>query len=269
VFKSKTAFMLRILIIGALLFFMAHRFFFFAPGILEQGASLIMYPFLRLQNMIVKPVQCFLTDRHSIAQLEKTVVRLRAEKKDLLAEVIALHSTIWYQENIKELIDFSARYTADSLPCAQIIMKQFSDYEHSFLIDYGSVHGAEVDMVAVYKNCILGRVCQVYPYYSKVICVSDPLCKIPVYCNRSHAKGIYEGMLNEYAGALQYVSHLDTLELDELVISSGEGVIFPQGFAVGKIHCFELASLHYDVVVKPLLSLKEIEYCCLLKKGAL
>ena len=266
--ESKTAFMWRIFIISALLFFMAHRFFFFAPGMLEQGASLIMYPFLRLQNMIVKPLQRFFADRHSMAQLEKMVVDLRIEKEELLAQVVALHSTHLYEEKTKELIDFSARYAANSLYCAQIIMKQFSDYEHSFLIDYGAAHGAEVDMVAIYKNCIVGRVCQVYPYYSKVICISDPLCKIPIYCNRSYAKGIYEGMRNEYSGALQYVSHLDTVELDELVISSGEGVIFPQGFAVGKIHSFESGDLHYSVVVKPLLSLEDIEYCCLLKKGA-
>jgi len=268
VVESKTAFVWRIFIIGALVFFMAHRLLFFKPGILEQGASLIVYPFLKMQYLIVRPMQRFFAHRYSLAQLEAMVAALHAEKKELLAENIALHSSLWYGEQTKELIDFSARY-GDTLPCAQIIMKHISPHEHSFLIDYGSAHGAHVDMVAIYKNCIIGRVIQTYPYYSKVISISDPLCKIPVYCNHSRAKGIYEGTFDEHVGSLQYVSHLDSLSLDELVISSGEGVIFPQGFALGTIAWFESAGLHYSVLVKPLVSLEEIEYCCLLKKGAL
>jgi len=269
VFKGKTSLIFYSFIMCALFFFMEHRFLFFKPGILEQIASVIVYPFVRLQKIMVKPLHNFFAHRNSIAQLQHTIAELRTQKKELLAELIAAHSELWYQEQTKELIDFSSRYNLDGLPCAQIIMKQFSPHEHSFLIDFGSVHGAEIDMVALYKNCIIGRISQIYPYYSKVLCTTDPLCKIPVYCNRSHAKGIYEGTLNQDAAVLHYVSHLETLERDELVISSGEGVIFPQGFAVGTIEWHEPEGLYYAVGVKPLLYLQDIEYCCLIKKGAL
>lgn len=267
--KSRTTLVYHTIIIGALFFFMVHRCFFFKPGFLEYTASVIIYPFVQLQKLFVRPLQRLFVERHSRIQLEKMVAQLRAEKKELLAELVSLHSTLWYGEQTKELINFSARYAPDTLPCAQIIMKQCSAHEHSFLIDYGSCHGAHVDMVALYKNCIIGRISHVFPYYSKVICVTDPLCKIPVYGNSSHAKGIYEGMLNEHAGSLKFVSHLDTIEHDELIISSGEGVIFPQGFAIGKVHWFTLNGLQYDVLVTPLISLDDIDYCCLIKKGTL
>lgn len=234
IFKIRTAVYVRVFIMVVLMFFMMHRFFFYQPGILEHCASRIVYPFLYVQRLIVKPFQRFFEWQRSHAQLETIIEQLRAEKHALLAEVVAAHSTLWYQEKTKELCNFLAQYSLEACSCVQIIMKQNVSNEHSFLIGYGSNQGAEVNMIALYKNCIIGRICNVYPSYSKVLSITDPLCKIPVYCQHSHAKGIYEGVLDSQDGTLRFVSHLDTLIQDELVISSGEGVIFPEGFAVGK-----------------------------------
>jgi rod shape-determining protein MreC len=267
VFKGSLTSGVRILIVCALFFFMAHRLFFFKPGILETVSSLVVYPFVRLQQRITDPIARFIENRQTHATLEKTIKTLQQEKKKLLADVVALHSALWYEKKTRAVHTFLERYKLERCPCVQIIMKQSSPYEHSFLIDYGSMHGAEVDMVAVYNNCIIGRVAHVYPYYSKVISCADPLCKIPVQCSKSRAKGIYEGTTYEYAGALRFVSHLENLVNDELVISSGEGVIFPEGLAVGNIAWFEREGLQYNVGVKPLVSLNELDYCYLVKKG--
>lgn len=267
--RGKVAIFLRFVIGCVLIFFIVHRFVIFTPGIVERTVSLVVYPFLRLQHTLVRPIHRCSHYLHTLETLEQKVVQLQHEKKELLEEIIGLHSVQWYQGKTKELHSFAQRYNYDEAPCVQILAKQFSPYEHSYLIDYGSVQGAQVDMVALYQNCVVGRIVHVYPYYSKVLLVTDPLCKVPVYCQQSKAPGIYEGLLNEYAGSLRYVNHLYHVVQDELVISSGEGVIFPQGFAVGRVHWFESDGLHYKVVVKPLLSFNDLEYCYVVKKGAL
>ena len=268
VVRSKVTIAVRIIILCALFFFMVHRLIFFNPSMLETVASCILYPFIQLQQRIVNPITTFLANQKSRAALAQTITTLREEKKTLLARVVALNSALWHEKKTQAIYNFLERYKLENCPCVHIIMKQQSPHEHSFLIDYGSLHGAHVDMIAVYNNCIMGRVVHVYPYYSKVISCADPLCKIPVYGEISHAKGIYEGIGQEYEGTLHFVSHLEQLVLDELVITSGEGVIFPEGFAVGTIAWFEHDGLYYNVGVKPLYTLDDVDYCYLIEKGA-
>ena len=54
-------------------------------------------------------------------------------------------------------------------------------------------------MIAVFKDCFLGRVVEVYPWYSKVLLITDPGCKVAVYApkpeRRQSMKGPSSSML--------------------------------------------------------------------------
>jgi rod shape-determining protein MreC len=136
-------------------------------------------------------------------------------------------------------------------------------------IDRGASKGVQPNMVALYKNCLIGRVSEVYPSYSKVLLITDKTCKIAALCGTTKSSGIHEGLNKKDYCTLNYVSHLCTLEEGELVISSGEGLVFPQGFGLGKIKSFTRKGLFYDVVIEPLVDLKNIEYVYIIQKGEL
>ena len=59
---------------------------------------------------------------------------------------------------------------------------------------------------------------------------------------------------------LDFVSHLEPLVRDELVLTSGDGLLFPEGPALGTIAQFSLhdQGFLYDVHVKPLYQLDDI-----------
>jgi rod shape-determining protein MreC len=118
-------------------------------------------------------------------------------------------------------------------------------------------------MLAVLDNVLLGRIVAAYPWYSKVVPTTDAQCHVPIVCATSRAHGVFHG------NKLDFVSHLEPLVVDELVVTSGDGLLYPQGLAVGRIKNFMLNDLGflYEVAVEPLYDIAMLGYCSIISKN--
>jgi len=227
-----------------------------------------MYPILVAQHKLVMPVKNFFERKKSRQEIEILLKALQEERADLLAQNVELNAMISYNGEIKELLEFKKQFEKTDAVLAQVLVKHFSDQSHFFLIDKGAQAGMKRDMVAIFKNCLLGKIVEVNPHYSKVLLVTDSMCKVAAYCAHTQASGIHEGNNNEQLTGMRYVSHLAQVEPDDLVLSSGDGLVFPKGFALGKIKTCNPEGLFYDVVVEPIFDLRKIDYCFVIQKGA-
>lgn len=247
-----------------IVFFLAHRLFVKTPGRLEVVISYCAYPVMLMQNSIIKPVKNHLQKNTDIHLLQKEIKTLKKEQEDLRAEVIELEASKEFVQETKELVAFKKRYEAENAQLCQIIMQRFNQKEQVIFINAGAKDGIIADMVAVYKNTLVGKVAEVFPHYSKVITIADPQCKIAVYCARSKTEGIYEGTSNQEFGKLAHVDRLKKVFEQEKIYSSGKGTVFPRGFLVGEIQSFEPSGLYYAIKIKPALNIAELEYCYLI-----
>jgi len=244
-------------------FFFLYCAFSIAPiTVIHNLSACIMYPALQLQKVLVDPVKNWSERRENAQELYTTIDVLQSEKQTLLAENIRLQSALAYHKDIDEFIQFNKRY-ADKGHIAQILLKHLSSREHFFLVEGGLDHGISKDMVAIYKNHLIGRVVEVYQWHSKIQLITDGTCQVAAYCTRTRAQGIHKGTYNERESMLDYVSHLERLQVDDLVVSSGEGLVFPQGFALGKIISFVTDGLYQQVKIKPVIDFRAIKYCIL------
>lgn len=246
-------------------------FFYRYPTQLESAdklASYITYPVLNLNSSVVRSIKEFSQERKTVQQLHALVAQLHQERDILEQQIIALQGQLDYLQDTQELHQFAQRYDCSQKSPVQIITKIFSEIQHYFFVDAGSNKGIEPDMVAVYKNCLLGRVINVYPYYSKIILVTDRSCKVAAYCAQTNVQGIHEGTNNNSTTQLSFVSKLVPLQPGETIISSGEGLIFPRGFCLGKIKEFFAGDLYYTICVEPLVDFSTISYCYLIKKDS-
>ena len=198
-----------------------------------------------------------------ILQLNNTNQQLEQKLALLLQENIALKATNKYLEDISELLEFKKQYNFTHAIPAQIIFKNFSSAEQFFYLNRGAQHGVSLNMVAFYDNCIIGRVSAVYPTYSKLILITDKSCKIAAYCSQSRVAGVFHGLNNIKQATLKHVHHMFELINGDLVLSSGEGLIFPQGFAIGVIKEFSCQGVDYDVLIEPVIELDKLKYCLL------
>lgn len=255
-------------IVSILFFFLAQRLSFISTKLINETSSYLVYPVLVMQRLIVDPIKSWREQRMTVNELKATIEQLHQERESLLAELIKLEATRVYAEQTKEVRDFIARYDEQAnIHTAQILARHFSETAHFYLVDAGSNQGIEPDMVAVYNNVLIGRVVEVYPWYSKVRLITDAACKVSAYCAHTKASGIHEGKNNDTETQLCYVSHLDSVHENDLVISSGEGLIFPAGFALGRIAAVKRDNLYHHVTIKPLMDLRAIHYCVLMAKG--
>lgn len=230
-------------------------------------ASYVLYPILVLNNTIVQPIQQFFQQQRDINFLQKELQTTLAEKEMLLAELIQLKASTAYMQNIKEVVDFKKRYTCPVV-VASVLLKQFTPESHFFLVDAGSKKNITVDMVAVYKNCLIGRVTEVYPYYSKILLITDPHCPVSAQCYTTNAQGIHKGTGNLYETEMNFVSHLEPVQEHDLVISSGQGLVFPKGFGLGRLKSYKQDGFCYRITIEPLVDMARISTVALLQKGA-
>jgi rod shape-determining protein MreC len=200
--------------------------------------------------------------------LQEQLSKAQAERDAVLAQNIELQGIISFAQETQELVDFKRRYNFSQALLAQVLVKNFSEQSHFFLIDKGSSSGAQKDMVVIYKDCLIGRISEVYPHYSKVVLISDQSCKVAAYCAQSKATGIYQGSNEEWAASLNHVSHLSSLEIGELILSSGDGLIFPRGFGLGKIKEYHTQGLFQQVAIEPLVDLHAINHCYVVQKSS-
>lgn len=241
-----------------------------SPQLLDSCAAACVYPFVLVQDTVIKPVVRMTAHRASLTEVAKALEEYKQENSALLADNIACKAAQLNSKQMVEALRFSERYSTKEVIVGQVILRHFSQEAHFFLVDAGQLRGVCCDMIAVYQNCLVGRVTEVYPRYCKVTLITDQTSKVPVICTQTGTQGILEGLTNFETMNLAFVSHLQNMVKDDLVLSSGDGLIYPKGFAAGKVLDFSLNAnngLIYQVSVKPLAPLQEIKFCCLLSKG--
>lgn len=230
----------------------------------ERCVPALTYPFLCIKEYCVRPIERWVLWRAGVAELEQCAHKLLQERNDALRELIRLKGTRDYILDCQEGIEFAKRYEKGCALVTQILLKQFSDQAHYYFIDAGESRGIKKDMVVLYDNCLVGRVSEVYAHYSKVVLITDKESHVAARCLATEARGIVSGTNDTTQMVMEFVSHLDTVQDGDTVLSHGEGLVFPRGFALGKVKSHVLEGVSYRLVIEPLIDVRALTYCVVL-----
>jgi len=246
-----------------LIFVLTLKLFFFKISFIEDVASFITYPVIYVSSVFSSPVKKFFKNRASAQELENSCKRLEEDCDLLRQENIKLLATLKYAEKTRDLSEFKNRYDLKNAITSKILLRTLNDSEHSILVNRGKRDGIEKNMVAIYKFQLVGKVTEVFSCHSKVTLITDKKSKVSCFTNSSNAAGIVEGKNVPNKCFLKYVSHLSSVLNDDLVLSSGQGMVFPEGFCLGKIiHSKKEDVCHY-IEIEPLFDFSNLEICLL------
>lgn len=259
--------LLSVFIVVGVLFFFVHHIVVKEAGVLERWTSCWTCPLLVVQNKILAPWKNVASLFNNATVLRNQISTLQDENNDLRARIIADEAVDVFAEKTKELREFEKRYDSEQARLCQIILHRFTQQEHAFFIEGGTKQGVAVDMVAVYKNMIIGKVVHAYPHYSKVLAVTDKGCKVSACCTQTKTAGIFQGCGSSENALLLHVDRLKTIKEGDLVVSSGEGTVFPGGFGLGTVVSYMPNGVYYDVRVAPLVSAQDLDYCYVMHKS--
>jgi len=238
----------------------------FQKSDLEDTASKIAYPIITVSKKVYTSIKDYFSQKDTLEILQEKLKKLQEEYENLLMENVKLKGLINYDSLTKELLEFQKRYDLKNAILARILTKNYSDNEQYFIINRGSNENVKENMVAVYKFQIIGRVSEVYEKYSKVLLISDHNCKVSAITKTTQAKGISQGKNLKNQCELAYVSQNYTLTTDDLVLSNGQGLVFPEGFCIGKVTNFQTKDLCFAASVEPLINFDSMDYCLLINR---
>lgn len=159
-------------------------------------------------------------------RLRQRIVELEAEKNRLL-EVEATN------QRLRELLDFRARLPAGSLT-ASILASSASTWFQSIILDRGSSDGVRKGMAVVTPLGVVGQIVSVTPTSSKVLLLADPHSAVDVLVQRSRARGIVSGTVDNGA-TVKYVKRSEDIREGDRLVTSGADGIFPKGLLVGSV----------------------------------
>lgn len=233
----------------------------------DQATAHIAYPILIGYSAVIERIHRSNAWLESKECLREQAARLQQERDTMLAELIILRAQQRYYDDIQEMRAFKERYRqVYNAAIVHVLLKHVGDDEQYFLVEGGLQQGFSQDMIAVCNNHLVGRVVEAYPSYSKIQLITDRSLKVAAYCAKTGAQGIYTGLGKLTVAALAFVDHLQVVEVGDMVLSTGSGLIYPQGLCLGGVANVEKKDIECVIAVRPLIALDKIEYCLLMPR---
>ncbi len=136
--------------------------------------------------------------------------------------------------NLRRLLDTPVRDDMYRM-IAELMAVDNNPYSHQIVINKGTIHDVYEGQSVLDDTGIVGQIVEVSTTNSRVLLISDITHAIPVRVARNNVRLVVSGTgaLNELA--LEHVPHSADLQEGDVLVSSGLGKVFPEGYPVAKI----------------------------------
>lgn len=140
-------------------------------------------------------------------------------------------------ERLKRLLEFDKDAVYGRVP-ARVIARDPSVWFNSLIINRGTTSGVDLDMPVVTPEGVVGRVVAVGPVTAQVMLVTDERAAAGAVVGQlgaSNAIGSVRGYGKNGLLEMRYVSGLETVNVGDYVVTTGQDRIYPPGLSVGTV----------------------------------
>jgi len=204
---------------------------------LRDFLSVFVYP---VQYVVDFPNSFF----DNAIQSFKSYEELFVENKDLRQQHLINNAKLLKfadleKENIRlrSLLDSSFKL-GEQVLVAELLSVNLAPYEHVIVVNKGSRFGISKGQAVLDENGIVGQVAKALPLSSEIILITDPNHAIPVQVNRNglYTIAVGSGQLNKLK--LPFLPNNADIVPGDLLVTSGLGGVFPQGYPVAVVSSF-------------------------------
>lgn len=226
--------------------------------------------FERFMIDTLAPVQRGLTSiKHGVANFfDDYMANINASRKnrDLSKELANLKSDLFRfdelakeNDRLKELLQFGQDIDRQKV-LAQIVGWDASSDFKSIRINKGQKDGIKLLSTVVTADGLVGYVYRLTDNFADILTILDADNKVDGLIERTRSHGIVEG-LSKQRCLMKYVTRTEPIELNDLVLSSGLGNIYPKGIRIGSITRIERDSygISQDVEISPSVDFSRLE----------
>lgn len=184
----------------------------------------------------------------------------------LMSEKLQQFEVLEKENNqLRELLQAPVR-TESRKMVAELMAVDKNPYSQQIVINKGAIDGVYLSQPVIDDEGIVGQVMEVGSTNSRVLLIADVTHAIPVRSLRNDIRFIAtgSGSLNELY--LEHVPHSVDIQVGDVLISSGLGNVFPEGYPVAEVtRVIRNESRPFArVVVSPLANLDRLRHLLLL-----
>lgn len=168
------------------------------------------------------------------AALQAENARLRAQQRDL--ELLAMRYDALAREN-GELRGLRAALppVVDHWLAAEIVNIQLNSLRQKLLINRGAANGVFAAQAVLDDKGLIGQTTHIGPWSAEVILITDPEHAVPVRVERTGLRTIAVGAGDATSLALPYLPGNADIRAGDLLVTSGLGGVFPEGYPVARV----------------------------------
>ncbi|WP_218309324.1 rod shape-determining protein MreC [Alteromonas antoniana] len=227
-------------------------------------------------NSIMSPLQ-YLANLPSL-MLSESAERLTSqqqlleENKRLTNRVIEMSERlqrfeVLQSENaqLRKLLDGPVK-TGMRKMVAELMAVDNNPFSHQVLVNKGAIDGVYEGQSVLDDRGIVGQVMEVGSTNSRVLLISDLTHAIPVRALRNNIRFIASGSGSLEELYLEHVPHSVDVKVGDLLVSSGLGNVFPEGYPVARVKTVvrDESRPFARVIAQPLARLDRLRYMLLL-----
>lgn len=149
---------------------------------------------------------------------------------------------------------------------AEIMTVNSDPFSLQVVINKGANDGIYIGQPVLNEQGVVGQIVDVSLTYSRVLLISDISHGIPVRVQRNDIRAIANGSGELNSLNLPYVPHSTDIQAGDVLVTSGLGGVFPEGYPVATVteFTYQIGQPYAQVEAKPVVSLERIRYVLLI-----
>lgn len=230
-------------------------------SLLETAVSWIYY-LANTPRSLLDGVSDNLVDTNTL-QIENKVLKDQLLEKN--ADLLLLDQLKVENQRLRLLLNSPLRHD-EYKKIAEVLTAETDPYRQQVVINRGEKDGAYVGQPVIDEKGVVGQIISVGQNTSRILLISDVTHSIPLQVLRSDIRVIASGTGRADELVLDNVSRSADIEKGDLLVTSGLGHRFPEGYPVAIVESVSREGNNYfaTVVAKPLASLERLRYLLLL-----
>jgi rod shape-determining protein MreC len=216
-------------------------------------------PLLVVESQMADDANDFLHNYFDLVGVRQKNLRLTrqlAQLESLQRSMVELQTENHHLADLLELRDA----LGTSAIAANVIGSDATGLSRTLILSEGERQGLQRGMAVISINGVVGKLIAVSRDAARVLLISDHNSALDAFDQRSRARGIIAGVVED-GMTMKYVDRSEDVKPDDTIVTSGMDGIFPRGLLVGTVARVsqEGPGLFLNVEVKAAVNFRELE----------
>ena len=225
-------------------------------------------PLLVVESQMADDASDFLHNYFDLVGVRQQNVRLARQLTQLESLQRSMVELQAENRHLADLLELRDALRASAI-AANVIGSDATGLSRTLMLSEGEQQGLQRGMAVISTNGVVGKLIAVSQDAARVLLISDHNSALDAFDQRSRARGIIAGVVEDGL-TMKYVDRSEDIKSDDMIVTSGMDGIFPRGLLVGTVARVsqEGPGLFLNVEVKAAVNFRELEQVMILTTRA-